>query len=653
MAELYAKNNKLNRTDLDLALLRRVAGFPDGSDEAILALSRPPYYTACPNPFLSDFITQQARPYDPAQDNYCREPYLADVTSQERHPVFAAHPYHTKVPPEVIRKLISHFCEEGGVVFDGFCGSGMTGVAALETGRSALLCDLSSVATFISGVNTTYFGATELKAALGEVIAAVEGRLGWLYHTQDESGQPGRLNYAVWSDLFTCPKCSHEFSFFPHAVIQHRGKVQTRKKFPCPACRASLSVRKIGRVLTPQGKKKALVWVSRTYGRHKSESLPSAYDLALASQIEQLPVSSWHPNEVIDPVGYSAKLAQLEAKAISEVTAFLSHRNLIIFSSLLAEIRLQVSPEIQNACIYALTGIFTVVSERQGYFGGGGGMSGNLYMPIVRMERNIFDCLRRKLNRLTKAEERKQQYYSSGKAKAIVTTQSSHSLPLIPTNSIDYIYTDPPFGANIIYSEMNLLLESWLQVKTSQKAEIVINEARGIDLADYQAMLGAALSEFYRILKPDRWLTLEFHNTKAVIWNVVQQVLEAVGFVVAHVGLLDKGSSTILQDIRDGAVYQDLLISAYKPTSQLKHLAALNPDPTETVWDFVQDYLAKLPAPAQSADLEERRGYRLYNRMLALHLRQGRAISLSATEFYAGLNRHFVEIEGAYFLPEK
>ena len=42
---------------------RKIEGFPIGSDEDILALSDPPYYTTCPNPFIADFIKQYGKPY--------------------------------------------------------------------------------------------------------------------------------------------------------------------------------------------------------------------------------------------------------------------------------------------------------------------------------------------------------------------------------------------------------------------------------------------------------------------------------------------------------------------------------------------------------------------------------------------------------------
>ena len=76
-------------------------------------------------------------------------------------------------------------------------------------------------------------------------------------------------------------------------------------------------------------------------------------------------------------------------------------------------------------------------------------MSGNLYMPIVRMEKNIYDTLRRKIKKFTDSELSKPK----DQIDHYVTTQSSTSLPNINSNSVDFIFTDPPFGANIMYSE--------------------------------------------------------------------------------------------------------------------------------------------------------------------------------------------------------
>lgn len=86
------------REKLQDPAFRQIEGFPLGSDEDILALSDPPYYTACPNPFLEDFVKYYGKPYDPTTDQYRREPFAADVSEGKNDPIYNAHSYHTKVP---------------------------------------------------------------------------------------------------------------------------------------------------------------------------------------------------------------------------------------------------------------------------------------------------------------------------------------------------------------------------------------------------------------------------------------------------------------------------------------------------------------------------------------------------------------------------
>lgn len=90
-------------------------------------MSDPPWYTACPNPFLADFVRFHGAPYDPSiQDN--KEPFTADISEGKNDPIYNAHSYHTKVPHKAIMRYILHYTQPGDIIFDGFCGTGMTGV---------------------------------------------------------------------------------------------------------------------------------------------------------------------------------------------------------------------------------------------------------------------------------------------------------------------------------------------------------------------------------------------------------------------------------------------------------------------------------------------------------------------------------------------
>ena len=634
--------------------LQEIEGFPIGERHSILELSYPPLFTICPNPFIADFIDKYGKTYNPKDDSYKRQPFTGDISTIQRNPVYSAHAYHTKVPPDIISTLLSHYCEPDDLILDVFSGTGMTGVAAAEQSLNCILIDLSTIAGFVSWVNTSTFPYTEALLALNKIIDEVEKELAYLYQTRDEKGNLGVLNYAVWSDVFTCPDCDFEFPFFPHGVEHLNKKVKTRKSFPCPNCNVDLNVRSVNRVITVEDiKKKELVWINAKSGSRNQDREPTTFDLELAEKIENIKNPYWYPEDEINPDWYSSRLAQLGHKRIDTVDKFLSKRNLIVYSALFDRVKQISNTQIKAFCIYSLTGVFTVISERQGYFGGGGGMSGNLYMPIIRKEQNIFNCIRRRLGKVKIAEE----YKSSYTGKTITSVQSSTDLSRIPNNSIDYIYTDPPFGANIIYSEMNSILESWLDVKTNNSREAVINDFQDKETYEYHELMFLSFRELYRVIKPGRWVTVEFHNTQASIWNVIQESLGRAGFVVAQTGTLDKGSSTILQDIRPGAVNNDIIISAYKPKETFINEFQTIAGSVDGAWSFIRNHLNQLPTTIETKEtfdlITERQPRILFDRMVSFHIQNGVTIPLSASEFYLGLSQRFSERDGMYFLPEQ
>ena len=80
---------------------------------------------------LHDFVAKCARPYDPVSDDYDRPPFAVDIKEGKNDRIYNAHSYHTKVPPRSIIPYILHYTKPGDLILDPFCGSDMTGVAAL------------------------------------------------------------------------------------------------------------------------------------------------------------------------------------------------------------------------------------------------------------------------------------------------------------------------------------------------------------------------------------------------------------------------------------------------------------------------------------------------------------------------------------------
>jgi len=221
--------------------VRDIEGFPIGKDEDILVLSDAPWYTACPNPYVNEFIKAFGTSYDEEMDDYDRKPFVSDVSEGKNDPIYNAHSYHTKVPHKAIMKFIEHYTDEDDIVFDGFCGTGMTGVAAQLLNRKAILSDLSPAATFIAYNYNTPVDVGEFKREAKRILAEVEKQCGWMYETLHTDGTKGRINYTVWSDVFICPYCNQEYVFWDAAVDKENGKVN--KEYACPNCNANLTKR--------------------------------------------------------------------------------------------------------------------------------------------------------------------------------------------------------------------------------------------------------------------------------------------------------------------------------------------------------------------------------------------------------------------------
>ena len=669
---------------------RKIEGFPVGKDEDILALSDPPYYTACPNPWISDFITEweAAKPAKPEGYQYQREPYAADVSEGKNDPIYNAHSYHTKVPHKAIMRYILHYTNPGDIVFDGFCGTGMTGVAAsfcaeeraalemdfsVKSGklidkqgnafstlghRNAILSDLSPAATFIA---TNYGDLGNWQDYAIEALQAVnnlERSIDWLYTHKNN----GKIVSAVWTDVFICPNCTVEFAFWDAAVDNG----QMKKAFPCPNCSAIVgksisktdNSAKLDRAFTnhfdPILKKTtripklSLVYqiVKKGGERHNVKASKEEQDRLISEIYEQ----EWSSIPTAQFVSGRQTNKLINGSGISYICHMYTPRALFAYGKLWG---LSLSTDKSTQFLrYCLSGINNYISRKQGYFGGGGGVSGTLFTPSIHLERNVFDVLRRKINKLSK-----EKYKEVNNRNIAVTTQSIANIHNLPSNAIDYIFTDPPFGESLQYCELNSFIEAWLRVLTSGQNDCVLNYVHGKDLHFYSQMMGKAFSEYQRVLKPGRWITIEFHNSQNAVWNCIQQAIEAAGLVVADVRILNKQQRSFNAVNRSGAVDQDLVISAYKPNGGLEERFKDEAGTETAVWDFVRTHLKHLPIFVSNDQIcepiVERQSHLLFDRMVAFYVQRGFPVPISASEFYSGVQQRFSEREGMFFLPEQ
>lgn len=675
--------------------LRKIEGFPIGKDDDIIALSDPPYYTACPNPWLNDFIAeweQEKRQLVAEgkrdEDKVVTEPYASDVSVGKNNPVYTAHTYHTKVPHPAIMRYILHYTEPGDIVFDGFAGTGMTGVAAqacmnpsaeqrtaiesewknLYGGipkwgqRHAICGDLSPYASMISYNYNTPVSAKLLKREVERIFKEVKDECEWMYSTEHE-GKTATINYVVWSDVCICPHCGNDYVYWDAAIDYQNKCIQD--EFCCPHCGAKLTKKQLEKRFITQYEPKLdkiisevksvpVIVVLTTKDKKRIERRPNEKDMELLQRIETESCKYFYPVGHLQS-GFNLDQPQ-RSHHINYYFQFYTKRNLIALATLYDKIKNSTIP---NKVKFIFTGMINRSTKMNrvhvnNYFYGGGGwnaghLKGTLYIPNVPVETSILEQIEDKLNGYLRAIPMLPQEYDNG-----LYVGSAECVP-ISSNSIDYLFVDPPFGANIMYSELNTLPESWLNIFTNNKTEAIENPGQDKDGAFYLSEMQKCFMEFYRILKPGKWMTIEFSNTSASVWNSIQRAISKAGFVIANVAALDKKQGGMRSITTSTAVRQDLAISCYKPSVdflvQVETKGHIDP------WEFVAEHIEHLPIHLSlgksTTAVVERSPKILYDRLISFFVEKGMPIPIDAQDFQAGLRERYLERDGMFFTAQQ
>jgi DNA modification methylase len=664
-----------------LPKLKKIEGFPIGEDEDILNLSDPPFYTVCPNPWINDFITQWEEEKKEIEkegkrhvDFEVNEPYAADVSEGKNNPIYMAHSYHTKVPHPAIMRYILHYTQPGDIVFDGFAGTGMTGVAAsmCENPSSELRSlieldnrhakwgkrkyiggDLSTIANYISYNYNNPTNAFNFYNKANEIFSTLKKELEWIYETYHGDNKIGTVNYTVWSDVYVCGSCNEEIIFWDSAIDKLNEKVLS--EFECLHCRSIQTKNTVTDAIITQfdnitgeaiaHKKRVPVLINYTFNGKRHNKIPDENDLNIITRIESNVLSCWVPlNKIID----GDEIGRLKNELIHNVSELFPKRTLIVLSKIIE------LANTDNRFQLLVTSILQNVSwlYRWRSNGKGGTTSGTYYICATPQENNVFNQLERKLSDFSTIFN----ILNINNSNSVIYNCSSTEI-LLKANSVDYIFIDPPFGSNIMYSELNFMWESWLKVLTNNNKEAISNRSQSKSTFDYQILMQTCFTEFYRILKPNRWMTVEFSNTSAAVWNSIQNSLQLSGFVISNVSTLDKKQGSFKAVNTPTAVQQDLIITCYKPSDEFVKNFKMNENSNFAIWDFMTEHLNHLPVhlniSSSTTAIIERNPKILYDRLIAFYIQKGLPVPIDALKFQQGLKDHFIERDGMFFTNEQ
>ncbi len=466
------------------------------------------------------------------------------VTVKRSDPVYMAHAYLTKIPVSAITPFIKAFTRPGETVLDPFAGSGMTGVAAATLGRKAHLFDIAVLGEHIGRNYLNLVDPARLRSKAAEIITRAEDRIGDVYTTPcSRCGQTARLVKTVWSMVMECRECLAPVVFYRSIEDADWDK----SKLKCTNCPAPFSprARRIGEV-------SIIDFIVCMCSRSQIEQEWS--DITIKPRSTGL---MW-PDEPIEEDRQMFIASALGRHGLTTTASFYSHRNICALSALKAEIDLVEDESLKEKLKFCFTAILTRASKRYQWSKKRplNAVNSNYYVAPVFYEWNVFDLFSRKVEAAIKSDNwilaNKREMSIAQFVESMNVTYdvaSADSVPL-PDNSIDYVFTDPPFGSNIFYSDMNLFQEAWLDSMTDPAREAVIDriETGHHRTAErYEKLLTDALIECKRVAKPDGYITIVFGNSSGSIWKIAQRAIKSAGLIVIPelISILDKGQRSV------------------------------------------------------------------------------------------------------------
>lgn len=490
-----------------------------------------------------------------------QEPPRGGMSAGKNTYTYDAHTYHTKVPPQGIAELLRHYLPEGGLVLDPFAGSGMTGVAASIVGADCVLNELSPAATFISSRFASRVAPGEFEAAAAAVLKALEQVRRDLYTTEcRECGQTTELLYTVWSYRVQCNHCGEDFQLWDHCrsygrtVREH--KILT--EFPCPGCGVQLAKSRLPRSVAEPVEIGYKCCGSR---QREVNHAPSAADVETILRIGTSPILG-ALGAPADELPDGVNLGQPKRHGLTSVDKFYTPRNLSAMSHLWSAIHRIPDPQLAAQVTFAFTGLYRRVTRFSEFrFWGGSGNSARLNVPYIFDEANVFVAFERKVKSII---DHLASTATEFQGDVVTHVGSATDLSFLPDKSVDLVFTDPPFGANINYSEMNLLWEAWLGTRTDTTNEAIVNKVQGKDNAAYGRLMADSLKECHRVLRDGSWMLLVFMNSSAAIWEELRNAIELAGFTIESADVFDKQHGTFKHFVSPNTPGADLVLHCRK-----------------------------------------------------------------------------------------
>lgn len=473
------------------------------------------------------YITQKKNEGDSLLDkiSISKKDKMQNIKAKSHPAHYLMHKYWGRKPHNVIAEYIQNYTEPGDVVLDPFMGSGIVPIEAIKAKRIGIGADINPMSKFIAENTISNIDMNEYKKASNIIISEISSELNFLYETE-------------------CPICG-DIAHSENSIWDH--DVLTRIRVKC--VKDGIIIKNV-----------------------------DDNDLRKIKQIHVLRRQLDDANEISYPTDSVLKYVKRSGK--ERIDELFTDRALIILSKLRDRISLIEDNTMKKLLLFTFTSMLANVSnmlpgdsEKATYKSGW--VISKFWTPKVHTERNVFHCFKLRVNAVIKGKSELDDIDSE---LASLYVHDSNQITFLENESIDYIFTDPPYGESIAYLALSQFWNSWLKEEVDYTNEIIIDSYRNKGYEDYSERMLGTFKEMYRVLKDKRFVSFTFHNRDLNVWKGVMDAVKKSGFILKDITLQEQAVSSGTQGINKlNTLTGDFVYTLYKDA---KH--KVNPVPLVT-----------------------------------------------------------------------
>jgi 16S rRNA G966 N2-methylase RsmD len=428
--------------------------------------------------------------------------------------MYVWHKYWSRKTWNVVGEHVRSYTKEHQVVFDPFSGSGVVAIEAARGKRRAIVCDLNPAATRITELTLRPVNTLKLLEAFERVRALVHKRI---------------------ADLYTahCLKCDQPL--IADCFVREGDELVEVRYKGCPHC------------------------------EHRCETgcKPRKKDIETLYDLEEKRIKEWYPkNRLYYDDGEPFK----EKQRYDSLDQLFTKRNLRAAAMLHEAIEQESNPQLRKFLLGAFTSMIHLCTRMCPALSPGEGnhqtafsstWTQHSYWAAQRyLEANVWEKFESAvtghqgiINAKNESNEALGQVRVTNDWKkvlageadiAVVADDCVELMKKMPEDCVDYVFTDPPYDASIQYGKLSYLWNAWLKedfryTERIAAHEVVRNERQKKSFQVYHALLNSSFQGFYKVLRPERFLTLTFHNPTFMVRNATVRVGVFAGFDYEHI----------------------------------------------------------------------------------------------------------------------